>query len=91
MVYMEQSVLISTAPAELSCYNRSAFRFCASGKMCPARVLYSPAPQKLEAHRLSLSTLMDLGQHSKYYHDRKIFIIHKLSSIGMCPYLDEKF
>lgn len=91
MVYMKQSVLISCAPAELNCYNRSAFRFCASDKMCSARVLYLPAPcQKLEPHRLSLSALTHLGKCSKYYCDRKIFITHKLSSISMYLYPDEK-
>lgn len=91
MVYMEQSVLISTAAAELNCYNRSAFRFCASDKMCPARALYLPATRKQEPHRPSLSALIHLGKCSKYYHDRKTFITHKLSSISMCPYLDAKF
>lgn len=90
MVYMKQSVLISCAPAELNCYNRSAFKFCASDKMCSARVLYLPAPQKLEPHRLSLSALTHLGKRSKYYYDRKTFITHKLSSISMYLYPDEK-
>lgn len=88
VVYMEQSVLISTAAAELNSYSSSACRFCASDKMCPTRLLHLPAPQKVEPYRLSLSALIHLGKCSKYYHDRKIFITHKLDSISM--YTKEK-